>query len=340
MKKIKKCCVFLLTVSIIMPGSAGTVLAKDSSRAHNVTLGGQSFGVRFYNDGVIITELEEFYDGKAYVCPGKDSGLRVNDVIKTAGGNKINCNEDLQQALQGSGDKPVSFTIERDGQSLSKTVTPKKNSAGNYLLGAWVKDSCAGIGTVTYTDSEQYYFAALGHGICDNSTSALLPLGSAEVTGAKISSVTKSSSGKPGSLNGYFTDNTLGSLSKNTPIGVFGKLDDIKNQSSPSLPIADKSEVHPGKAELYTTLEGDNVGCYSVEINRIRNTDKGSSENFVIKVTDDTLLQKCGGIVQGMSGSPIVQDGKLAGAVTHVFVNDPKKGYGVLAQNMESKYNE
>lgn len=339
MKKNKKIGVIMLS-ALMLSGSAVNTGYAQESKTQMVALGGQSFGVRFYNDGVIVTELEEFSTGSGYVCPSKAGGLRVNDVIKTANGKKIDTNEDIQKAAQESGGNPIEFTVERDGQTLSKTVKPQQNAAGAYLLGAWVKDSCAGIGTVTYRDSSHHYFAALGHGICDNQTAALLPLGSAEVTGAKISSVTKSSAGKPGSLNGYFTDETLGSLSKNTPLGVFGRLSKEDDAGSAMLPLAQNDEIRVGKATVYTTLEQDTVGSYDAEITKICNKDKNSNENFVIKITDKTLLEKCGGIVQGMSGSPVVQNGKIVGAVTHVFMNDPKEGYGVLIQNMASKYLE
>ncbi len=339
MKKNKKICAFILSAVLLTSSAVNTSYAKES-KPHMVALGGQSFGVRFYNDGVIVTELEEFKSGSGNVCPSKDGGLKVNDILKAANGKRIGSNEDLQEIARESGGEPITFTVERNGQTLSKTVTPRQNAAGSYLLGAWVKDSCAGIGTVTYSDSDHHYFAALGHGICDNQTAVLLPLGSAEVTGAKISSVTKSTVGKPGSLNGYFTDQTLGSLSKNTPVGVFGRLKNEDTGKVKKLPMAQNDEVRVGKATIYTTLEQDNIQGYSAEITKICNKDKNNNENFVIKITDKTLLEKCGGIVQGMSGSPVVQNGKLAGAVTHVFMNDPKEGYGVLVQNMVSKYFE
>ena len=301
-----------------------------------VYLGGQSFGVKFYNDGVIVTELEDFYDGKGYVCPSKEAGLKVNDIIKTANGRRINTNEDLHKAACECKGCEIEFKVERNGQMMNKTVKPEKNSDGTFLIGAWVKDSCAGIGTVTFYDSSHNYFAALGHGICDPQTSALLPLGSAEILGATISSITKSTAGKPGSLNGYFTEQTIGSLTKNTPLGVFGTFNENDCANRPKLALAENNEVKTGKAQVYTTLDSNNVRCYDAEITQIRNKDKNCNENFVIKITDKTLLEKCGGIVQGMSGSPIVQNGKLAGAITHVFMNSPSEGYGVLAQNMAS----
>lgn len=330
-------------VALSLLFSLGTIAALRASAADlpaTVRLGGQPFGVKFYNDGVMVVELEEFYSGGRYVCPAKEGGLQESDVIKKVNDNSVGTNEDVQAALSNSGGSPVRFTVVRDGKELVKTVVPQQNTAGQFLLGAWVRDSCAGIGTVTFYDDEHHYFAALGHGICDSDTAALMPLGSAEVVKARVNSVTKSSTGKAGSLNGYFSGTALGSLTKNTPCGVFGTVSDSEAPAGTTLPLAENSEIKVGEAQLYTTLEGDEAGCYTVEITEICNTDAQSNENFVIKVTDVALLQKCGGIVQGMSGSPLVQNGKLVGAVTHVFLNSPQEGYGITAQNMASNYQE
>ena len=337
MKKMFRFLIPVLSAAIIV-GSPNTVSAAQQGKK-TVRLGGQAFGVKFFNDGVMVIELEKFYSNGRYVCPAQDGGLMVNDVVKKINGTDIKTNEDVQLATLNCGGNPIKFTIERKGKEFVKTVIPQKNTVGVYLLGAWVRDSCAGIGTVTYYDDNQHYFAALGHGICDTDTKALLPLGSAEVVNAQISSITKSSAGKAGSLNGYFSENTLGQLTKNTDCGVFGTLNDKNAAKGVTLELAENGDIKLGKAQMYTTID-DDVGCYEVEITKICNHDSESNENFVIKITDDELLQKCGGIVQGMSGSPIVQDGKLAGAVTHVFLNNTDEGYGVTAQNMVSKYQQ
>lgn len=333
MKKMTQFAAGVLSILLLCStGSAAAVSGK------TVTLGGQPFGVKFYNDGVIIIALEEFYSNGRYVCPAKDGGLRKNDVIKRANGVEINSNEDLQDAALHCEGKRLNLVIERDGKELSKSIQPEKNTVGSYLLGVWVRDSCAGIGTVTYYDAEEGYFAALGHGICDRDTGALLPLGEAEVVSASVSSVTKSSAGKAGSLNGYFTDKTLGSLTKNTPSGVFGTTIDNFQFSGQEMDVADFGEIEVGEAQVYTAIDGEETGCYNVEITKICNDDVTNNENFVIKVTDERIVRECGGIVQGMSGSPIVQNGKLVGAITHVFLNNPTEGYGVAAQFMVSNY--
>ncbi len=324
-----------LCAAVLLNG-APLFAAAENNIPKTVSLGGQSFGVKFFNDGIIVTELEAFYSNGKYVCPAEVGGLQEGDIIKKVNGSPVKNNEELQQATFGCGGDPIKFNIERDGKELVKTVVPKKNTVGVYLLGAWVRDSCAGIGTVTYYDKSTSAFAALGHGICDKDTKELMPLGNAEVVRADIGSVTKSSAGKAGSLNGYFTDTKLGRLTRNTDCGVFGTIDSGIKPDGVTLELAQNGEIKPGKAQLYTTINDEGVGCYEIEITQIRNTDPDSNENFVIKVTDEKLLDECGGIVQGMSGSPIVQDGKLAGAVTHVFLNNTDQGYAITAQNMAS----
>lgn len=209
-----------------------------------------------------------------------------------------------------------------------------------YLIGAWVRDSCAGIGTITYYDEQNNYFAALGHGICDNDTSYLMPLERATVLSASISGISKSSSGKAGSLNGYFKDEVLGNLIKNTPIGIFGRPEENYSYKQKQVELAQTDEIKVGDASVFTTISGNNAEEYKIEITRICNKSKDSNENFVIRITDNRLLEECGGIVQGMSGSPIIQNGKLVGAVTHVFLNKPQEGFGIDIQNMVSEFAE
>ena len=330
MKKFARTTAFVLAFAMFITG----VPVSASAESSTVILGGQPFGVKFYNDGVMVIELEEFFNGSHYVCPAKEGGLQVDDVIKKVNGIEIKTNEDLQETATGCGGKGMSFIIERDGKELCKTVKPQANTVGTYLLGAWVRDSCAGIGTVTYYNPDDNYFAALGHGICDRDTGAMMPLGEAEIVGASISSVEKSSTGKAGSLNGYFTDKTLGTVTNNTINGIYGTIIDNSYLNGDKLEIAEFDEIQTGDAQLFTTINGERPESYDLKITSIRNDNPRNNENFVIKVTDKRLLDECGGIVQGMSGSPIVQNGKLIGAVTHVFLNNPEEGYGVAAQFM------
>jgi stage IV sporulation protein B len=286
----------------------------------------------------MVVDLEGYFDGQKYVCPAKDGGLKINDVITSADGYSVTCNEDLQKILTECNGNTIEMKIVRNKNEITKTIKPVKNMVGMYLIGAWIRDSCAGIGTVTYYDSDKNYFAALGHGICDTDTSQLMPLRNGEVVSASISGITKSTSGKAGSLSGYFTDTKIGTLTQNTPIGIYGTADENYSFETTKIQLADKSEIRTGKAEIYTTISGENIDSYSIEITRICTRNENSNESFIIKITDERLLDNCGGIVQGMSGSPIVQNGKIVGAVTHVFVNDPTKGFGIFVQNMADNY--
>ena len=337
LKKFKKILLITISSSIILNLTSLSSMAKETEEY--VYLGGQPFGVSFYSSGVMIIKLESYFNGNEYVCPAKKAGLKINDVIKKVNGKTIQNNEELQKVIFNCGGKELNITVERNGKTIEKYVTPEKNIPGNYLLGVWVRDSCAGIGTITYYDKEENYFAALGHGICDNDTKALMPLYSGETVKAEISSISKSSKGNIGSLNGYFTDKVIGKLTKNSNIGIYGTISDNVDISETKMKLANYSEIRTGKAEVYTTIENDNTQLYSIEICNIKSNSTKSNENFVIKITDKRIIDKCGGIVQGMSGSPIIQNGKLVGAVTHVFINDPTKGYGIIAQNMVTNYN-
>lgn len=336
MKNFKKIFSVALLMFIIISFSCPNTFAASDT----VVLGGQPFGIKFYNRGVIVIEMQSFFNGQKYICPAKNSGLKVNDIITQINGETVNTNEALQSKVLCSNGQDLTFTIERNGKEIKKTVSPKKNMAGSYIIGAWIRDSCAGIGTITYYDTNKNYFTALGHGVCDSKTSALLPLGFGQVVGAKISGVTKSVSGKAGSLNGYFTDTSIGILTSNTSNGVYGTTNDIFIPKGKNVEIADKNEIKVGKAQIYTTINGTDPKYYDIEITKICNTQQNSNENFVIKVTSNEIIDECGGIVQGMSGSPIIQNEKLVGAVTHVFLNNPCEGYGVIAQNMALNYNK
>ncbi len=332
MKNLKK---FLaVAISTIIFLSYPTAYATDNNEAETVYLGGDAFGVKFYSNGLLVVELESYFDGAKYICPASDAGLKVNDIIKEVDNNKLITNEDLQRAVINSQGKTINLKIERNGNILQKKITPYKNTSGMHLIGIWVRDSCAGIGTVTYYDSENNYFAALGHGICDSDTKALLPLSHGEIVRAEINGINKSICGNPGSLSGYFMEDEIGSLTKNTPLGIYGVADSDYVADKKEIKIAKSNEITKSKAHIYTTISGSEPQFYEIEITRICNLDKNSNENFVIRITDKELIDKCGGIVQGMSGSPIIQNNKLIGAVTHVFLNNPQSGYGVFIENM------
>lgn len=333
MKKIPKLLSVAMTFVILSTTTIISVNANDDKKY--VTLGGEAFGVKLYSDGVMIINLESYFNGEKYVCPAKESGLQEKDIIKSIDNKEIKSNEELQSIITSCDGQKLEIDFERDGKLINTTIEPSKNTVGMYLIGAWVRDSCAGLGTITYYDEDNGYFAALGHGICDTDTNSLIPVESGEIVKAEIIGVTKSTSGKAGSLDGYFTENKLGTLAKNTQLGIFGKIsDNIPKQDK--IELGNNNDIKIGDAKILATVNGNPPEYYDIKITRLCNFSKNSNENFVIKITDKKLIQSCGGIVQGMSGSPIIQNNKLVGAVTHVFVNQPDEGYGVVIQNMVS----
>ena len=319
-----------LILVIIFSCSASIIPVQ--ARADKVIIGGESFGLKLYCKGVMITQLESFESGGARVCPAEEAGLKVNDVITKVGSRKIKSNEALSELIQSSGGEPLNLTVLRNEKEISAELTPKLSSGGDYLAGMWIKDSCAGLGTISYYNPEDKSYGALGHGIRDADSGGLIKSDNGELLSAEITSVTKSDNSRIGTLNGYFTSYEIGTVTSNSEIGLYGKYTTAPEKSE--IEIAENSEVHAGEALMYSTVKGTTPKAYKIRIIRINNTSKQSNKNFTVRVTDESLLEETGGIVQGMSGSPIVQDGKFAGALTHVFVHDCAAGYGVLAKNM------
>ncbi len=299
-----------------------------------VVLCGMPFGIRMFTDGVVVVGLADIKTGTGSVNPALEAGLKVGDVITAIDGKSVDKNTDVQQAVEHCSGAAMKFTVRRDGTSFTVPVHPARSEAdGLYKAGLWVRDSTAGIGTLTYYDPTTNCFAGLGHGICDSDTGQLMPLLSGDIVPVTINGITKGRKGAPGELRGYFSDETaIGTLSANVPSGIFGEL--ARPAQGPVLKAAMKQEIKPGAVKILTTLHGGKPQYYDAEIEKIDYRDSVQSKNMVLRITDEDLLAQTGGIVQGMSGSPIVQNGKLVGAVTHVFVNDPTCGYGIFAENM------
>ena len=312
--------VLLLSLGLITT-NAQTATTKQ------VILGGTPFGLKLYTNGVIVIEVKEENS------PANEAGLKVNDLIIGADNTKITSNEQLKEIIEKSDGQAVRLTIVRDGEQLTKNIVPIKDENQNYILGMWIRDSTAGIGTTTYFDAQNNTFGALGHGICDKDTNMLMPLRDGEIICATISSFQKASDGVVGGLNGYMSNETIGKITANNAYGIYGTYEYTSNCRV--IDVASDNEITCGKAQIVSTIEGDTPKEYNVEITNV-SLSKNSGQNMIIKVTDEELLNKTGGIVQGMSGSPIIQNGKLVGAVTHVFINSPQKGYGIAISNMLS----
>ena len=326
---------FLIVVLLFLSFSTLSVAAgPPSAGPERLIVGGMPFGVKFMTEGVMIVSLHGIDGVSNDRHPAKLAGLRPGDLILKLNGRPLSSAAELtEQVLAGNG-KPMRMIYERDGKEAAATLTPVySQSEGRYVTGISVRDSGAGIGTVTFICPESGFFAGLGHGICDGATGGLIPMQRGSVVNVRISGVVKGLSGSPGEVKGYFSSGKTGTLLGNTECGVYGVLAKLPEGLTEPIPVGHRNELREGKACIYCTLDDNARTKYDVEISHIQ-SDAMGNKCFTVKITDQDLLTKTGGIIQGMSGSPIVQNGKLVGAVTHVLINDPATGYGIFIENM------
>ncbi len=298
-----------------------------------LTPSGEAFGLKMLTDGVMVTEYGGVEGINGFRSPAKEGGIMTGDIIVSVNGIKTDTAVELSDAVQLGGER-TEVTVIREGKRLILELKPEKSKEdGIYKLGIWTRDSCAGIGTLTYYDKRNMTYGGLGHSVCDADTGALLPLSRGETVPVCINNVVKGVNGRPGELCGSFMSaSASGDILINTDCGVFGHANSVPN--SEKIPMAFKQEIELGNAVILTTVNGMTPECFGIVIEKVDYNSDTSVKNMVIRIDDDRLLQKTGGIVQGMSGSPIIQNGKLVGAVTHVFVNDISRGYAVFAENM------
>ena len=322
-----------------MAAEAAPVATAGASRYRDLKLypGGMPFGVKFVTAGVLVVGFTE----TGAVNPATSSGLRCNDLILGIDNVSLSSAAELNSLIEKSGGKPLQVRYSRNGTEYKTVLTPVwSEPEGRYVSGIYVRDSGAGIGTVTFIFPESHAFAGLGHGICDSETGELIPMQRGSVVGVTISGVVKGLCGTPGEVKGYFSSGKTGTLLGNTHCGVFGVLVELPEKlPCEPLPLGLRNEVKEGKAYIYCALDSATNERYEIEISDIHR-DSTSNKCFTVKVTDSRLLSKTGGIIQGMSGSPIIQNGKIIGAVTHVLINDPTTGYGIFIENMLNQMGE
>ena len=301
---------------------------------------GYPFGIKLLMDGVMVTELGAVTDISGNTsCPAEEAGIVTGDIIKSANGEALVSNSRLQEIISQSGGRNISLLVSRNDKEFTAQLQPVFSEKNNMWRGGmWVRDSIAGIGTMTFINKKTGEFAGLGHPICDSDTGGLVPVYSGEAVPVEITEARKGEKGIPGELRGSFTSGTYGILERHRSCGVFGKLnkESIQKLCSDSCEyvMGYRQDITTGEAEILTTVSGNTPEKYKIEIESIDLNSGESSKNMVIRITDKRLLKKSGGIIQGMSGSPIIQNGRLVGAVTHVFVADPTRGYAVFADNM------
>ena len=313
-----------------------TVTGARAAELSEVVPVGRAAGIKLAADGVMVVRLSGVQTEVGMVYPAKQAGLAEGDMILTANDKTVDSNEALQKAVAAADGGAVSLAIKRSGEAKTVEVHPVQDTGGSYKIGVMVRDSMAGIGTITYVDPATGRYGSLGHGICDTETGVLLPLATGSVTEAEVTDVKRGESGDPGELHGSFNQQKdMGTVTKNTASGIYGVLtDDTYFKSLASVPVAAPGEVKVGPAQVLCNIEGEQTVTYDVEIAKVYGENDELGRCMLLHVTDPALLEKTGGIVQGMSGSPVLQNGKLIGAVTHVLVNDPTRGYAIFIENM------
>ncbi len=298
--------------------------------------GGNPIGIYLHTDGILVLGCGRFALPEGGTdCPAENI-LRTGDYILAVNGEEVCEKEDIIGAVQQAGTNPINLTIRRKNARTVVTVTPRRSADGTYLLGVWIRDDTAGIGTITYVNPATGKFGALGHGISDGDTGKMLTINSGTLYPADILSVIPGEAGAPGELVGTLNrtiNQELGYVEKNTGFGIFGTVCREKlNESQTLYSVGLRQEVHKGNATILCGFEGV-IREYEIEIEQI-NLGANDNKGITIRVTDEELIAKTGGIVQGMSGSPILQNGKIIGAVTHVLIRDPLRGYGTFIEDM------
>ena len=302
-----------------------------------VKLGGTLFGVKMYTDGVMVVGLSDFGSGGRSRNPAREAGMEEGDLIRSVNGQRVYRSDDFSETAERCEGEMTLEVVGQDGISRNVTLMPLYSDAdGCRKTGMWVRDSAAGIGTLTYIEPESGAFGGLGHGICDSDTLRMIPVRSGEIVEAEWIDVKRGVKGEAGEIRGCLGAGTLGKIRSNTVCGMFGQYTaELPCDGQDEYEVAVRQEVRAGGAQVYCTADcSGKPRFYDIEIQKINYRAGEQAKNMIVKVTDPELLDKTGGIVQGMSGSPIVQNGKLVGAVTHVFVNDPACGYGIFAENM------
>ena len=314
-----------------------TEASTSSLENDTVLLGGMPVGIYMETDGVMVlnTEKIEGLDGNVYE-PAADR-VKTGDYIMAVNHQEITGKSDLLELVEEIDGGNVVLTLRRGEDMMDIKISPVEYEPDHYRLGIWVRDNVQGLGTITFL-TEQSRFGALGHGISDTDTNMLMTIDSGRVYRTSIKDITKGYSGSPGTMEGiivYNNYNVLGTIDKNTEAGIYGTIDNIDDLFEEQIPMetASKEEIRTGDATIRCYIDNE-IKEYDIRVTEIDKTDSEINKGLVIQVTDPELLEKTGGIIQGMSGSPIIQDGKLIGAVTHVFVQDSTKGYGIFIENM------
>ena len=301
---------------------------------------GKAIGMKMYTQGVLVVGMSEIEGKKPY----EKTGIEAGDSIVEIDNTKIDNTDDLIECVNNSEGKEVEIKYISNEEEKVTNITPVKTSKNEYKLGLWVRDAAAGVGTLTFYEPSTKKFASLGHGINDVDTLELLNIANGELVTTNIVDIVKGTDGVPGEIRGSIDNGiTIGNIAKNTSFGVYGDITNtgrLNLDKSKEMEVANRTEIKNGKAEIMCELENGKIESYEIEIQKIFTENNQNNKSMLIKVTDERLIEKTGGIIQGMSGAPIIQNGKFIGAVTHVLVNDAKTGYAVFADLMIKQMRE
>lgn len=338
--------VFLFLATLCLIGGAGLAINHFNGIQETVQVvservlvpGGQSVGIKMNVKGVLVVGLEEIETDDAVVSPGYDAGLQIGDTITEINGNAVSYAKDVTEIVNNNGSKNLELKIMRKEKIEKIKLHPvRERTSQTYKIGVWVKEKIAGIGTLTFFDPRCNVFASLGHGIYEMQTGTLLEAGDGQLLRTEVRSIKEGTIGKPGEIRGIFygDEKPVGQVKKNSVFGVYAKGTNASQMDLTEPIIMGRQEqVEEGDAYILTTIDGKKVERFDIRITKVNRQNVPDSKGMEIEVTDDKLLRYCGGIVQGMSGSPIIQNNRLVGAVTHVFVNNPTRGYGIFAEWM------
>jgi len=340
MKRIIRIIDIALAVVCVFYFSALSLSARSVSVAsqpvRQVYVSGEAFGIKLYTNGVIVVGTQAVETAEKRINPAAEAGIQVGDIIVSINNINVYSSTEVSELLNDNNGNAFKIKLKRDGRYKTFILNPVYSEReGCYKAGMWVRDSTAGIGTITYYDKKNGTFAALGHQVNDVDTNEIMPLLEGEAVSARVTKIQKASSGVTGSLSCEFEDKTIGTLLDNSENGLYGSYSMVGESAYP-ISVASVDEIERGSAQLLSTIDEGEPKLYDIQIIRINKNSK-ELKDIVFKITDKELLSKTGGIVQGMSGSPIIQNNKLIGAVTHVIVNNPEKGYAVFARTMLEK---
>ena len=301
---------------------------------------GKAIGMKLYTDGVLVVGMSEINGKKPY----ENTGIQEGDRIIEINSEKVDSTDELIETVNKSNGKKIAVKYKRNEDIITTSIEPAKTDDDQYKLGLWVRDAAAGVGTMTFYEPSSGMFAALGHGITDIDTSDLIQIANGELVTTNILSIVKGEKGAPGEIRGTIENGvSFGNIYKNTKYGVYGNVlnkSRLELNSAEEMEVALRNEIKTGKAQILCELQDGKIERYEIEIQKLFINNNEDNKSMVIKVTDKRLIEKTGGIIQGMSGAPIIQNGKFAGAVTHVLVNDPTIGYGVFADIMIKQLKE